>query len=29
VVEKERTRLAEMTKAIEQFKEQAEKISAL
>ncbi|MBL4711381.1 MAG: class I tRNA ligase family protein, partial [Gammaproteobacteria bacterium] len=29
VVEKERTRLAEMTKAIEQFKEQAEKIKAL
>ena len=29
VVEKERERLAEMTKAIEQFKEQAEKIQAL
>ena len=29
VVEKERTRLTEMTKSIEQFKEQAEKISAL
>jgi valyl-tRNA synthetase len=29
VVEKERARMAEMTKSIEQFKEQAEKISAL
>jgi valyl-tRNA synthetase len=29
VVEKERERLAEMTRSIEQLKEQAEKISAL